>query len=119
MELKKKTTYELNNGIEIPILGLGTYMMKGSEATKSIKTALELGYRLIDTASFYDNEEEVGQAIKESGLDREEIFLTTKVWNTEQGYEETKEAFQRSLNRLQTDYVDLYLIHWPDNWLKK
>ncbi|WP_208589732.1 aldo/keto reductase [Gracilibacillus suaedae] len=108
------TTLKLNNGTEIPAVGLGVYKAEpGDEVYHAVKSALELGYRHIDTASLYANEEGVGQAIKDSGIPREEIFVTTKVWNDEQGYEETKAAFKRSLERLQMDYVDLYLVHWP------
>ncbi|WP_018933958.1 aldo/keto reductase [Gracilibacillus lacisalsi] len=108
------TTLKLNNGTEIPAVGLGVYKAEpGDEVYHAVKSALELGYRHIDTASLYANEEGVGQAIKDSGIPREEIFVTTKVWNDEQGYEETKAAFKRSLERLQMDYVNLYLVHWP------
>ncbi|UOQ46740.1 aldo/keto reductase [Gracilibacillus caseinilyticus] len=109
-----RTTRKLNNGTEIPAIGLGVYKAEaGEEVYQAVKSALELGYRHIDTASLYGNEEGVGQAIKDSDVPREEIFVTTKVWNDEQGYEETKAAFTRSLERLQMDYVDLYLVHWP------
>ncbi len=108
------TTLKLNNGTEIPAVGLGVYKAEpGDEVYHAVRSALELGYRHIDTASLYANEEGVGQAIVDSGIPREEIFVTTKVWNDEQGYEETKAAFKRSLERLQMDYVDLYLVHWP------
>ncbi|WP_028781868.1 aldo/keto reductase [Thalassobacillus devorans] len=108
------STVKLRNDVEMPWLGLGVYKMEdGQEVVDSVKSALELGYRHIDTASFYKNEEGVGQAIKESEVPREEIFVTTKVWNDEQGYEETLEAFERSLNKLGLEYLDLYLIHWP------
>ncbi|MGP4038403.1 aldo/keto reductase [Gracilibacillus sp. D59] len=108
------TTLKLNNESEIPAVGLGVYKAEpGDEVYHAVRSALELGYRHIDTASLYANEEGVGQAIKDSGIPREEIFVTTKVWNDEQGYEETKAAFKRSLERLQMDYVDLYLVHWP------
>ncbi|GAE93373.1 oxidoreductase [Gracilibacillus boraciitolerans JCM 21714] len=105
---------KLNNGTEIPQIGLGVYKAEaGDEVYQAVKSALALGYRHIDTASLYANEEGVGQAIKDSDVPREEIFVTTKVWNDEQGYDETKAAFKRSLERLQMDYVDLYLVHWP------
>ncbi|MFG6116368.1 aldo/keto reductase [Halobacillus sp. MO56] len=108
------STVKMRNHVEMPWLGLGVYKMEdGQEVVDSVKSALELGYRHIDTASFYKNEEGVGQAIKESDVPREEIFVTTKVWNDEQGYEETLEAFDRSLNKLGLEYLDLYLIHWP------
>lgn len=88
-------------------------MEDGKEVVEAVKSAIELGYRHIDTASFYGNEEGVGKAIKESDIPREDLFITTKVWNDEQGYENTLEAFDRSLNKLGLDYIDLYLIHWP------
>ncbi|MED5052959.1 aldo/keto reductase [Anoxybacillus rupiensis] len=104
----------LSNGVKMPWLGLGVYKVSnGDEVVKAVRTALEIGYRHIDTASFYENEEGVGQAIKESGIPREQLFVTTKVWNTEQGYEETLQAFKRSANKLGLEYVDLYLVHWP------
>lgn len=108
------TTKTLNNGVEIPVIGLGVYKVEdGKTVYDAVRSALELGYRHIDTASFYQNEEGVGKAIADSGIPRDEIFVTTKVWNDEQGYEETLAAFERSLTRLNMDYVDLYLVHWP------
>ncbi|MFL0363283.1 aldo/keto reductase [Pseudobacillus sp. 179-B 2D1 NHS] len=107
-------TLTLNNGLAIPQVGLGVYKMTDeAEANFAIQSALRMGYRLIDTAAIYENEQIVGQAIKESGVNREEVFLTTKVWNSDQGYDETLKAFDTSLNKLQTNYLDLYLIHWP------
>ncbi|UOQ43600.1 aldo/keto reductase [Halobacillus salinarum] len=104
----------LSNGIKMPWVGLGVYKMDdGEQVVKAVKSALSLGYRHIDTASFYDNEEGVGRAIRESDVPREELFVTTKVWNDEQGYDETLRAFERSMNKLGLDYLDLYLIHWP------
>ncbi|WLR52736.1 aldo/keto reductase [Bacillus tianshenii] len=104
----------LNNGVNMPYFGLGTYKMENEQETvEAVKKALQHGYRLIDTASFYDNEEEVGKGIAESGVNREEIFVTTKVWNSEQGYDETLQACERSLKKLGLDTIDLYLIHWP------
>jgi len=103
----------LNNGVQMPALGLGTYKLVGKEAYAPVRAALNYGYRHIDTASFYENEEEVGRAVRESGVPREEVFITSKVWNTEQGYDETLAAFDRSLKRLGTDHIDLYLVHWP------
>lgn len=98
----------------MPYFGLGVYKMKeGDEVVDSVKAALETGYRSIDTAAFYRNEKSVGLAIKESGVSREEIFVTTKLWNSDQGYENTLAAFENSLEELSMDYVDLYLIHWP------
>ena len=104
----------LNNGVEMPWLGLGLYKSKnGIETVNAIKTALNYGYRSFDTASFYGNEESVGQAIHDSSISRKDLFLTTKVWNSEQGFIKTKKAFETSLNKLELDYIDLYLIHWP------
>ncbi len=104
----------LSNGVGIPWLGFGTFKIpEGEEVINSVKTALEVGYRHIDTAAVYRNETGVGKAIKESGVPREEIFVTSKVWNTDQGYDSTLKAFEESLKRLDTDYLDLYLIHWP------
>ncbi|MDO4649612.1 MAG: aldo/keto reductase [Eubacteriales bacterium] len=106
--------YTLNNGMKIPCIGFGTYKTNDfSEGVRIVKDAIEAGYRYFDTASLYETERALGQALKESGLKREEYFVATKVWIDEMGREETKQAFQRSLERLQLDYVDLYLIHWP------
>lgn len=105
---------KLNNGYEMPYFGLGVYKSKdGDEVKNAIHFALKAGYRHIDTASFYKNEEGVGEAIKESDIPREEIFVTSKVWNDDQGYEGTLKAIDESLAKLQMDYLDLYLIHWP------
>lgn len=104
---------KLNNGLDIPNIGLGLWKAKGSEAVQAVRWALESGYRLIDTAMIYENEEETGTAIAESGVDRGEIFLTTKLWNADQGYASGLKAIDRSLKLLKTDYVDLYLVHWP------
>ncbi|QKY70026.1 aldo/keto reductase [Lentibacillus sp. CBA3610] len=107
-------TVTLNNGVKIPGFGLGVYKVEDGDVTvASVKAALKHGYRSIDTASFYDNEKGVGQGIRESGVPREEIFVTSKVWNDEQGYESTLQAFEKSLEKLGMDYLDLYLIHWP------
>lgn len=104
----------LNNGLEMPWLGFGVWRMDdGDETVNSVLTAIETGYRSIDTATIYKNEKGVGQAIKDAGVAREEIFLTTKVWNDDQRAGRVAEAFEESLEKLQTDYVDLYLIHWP------
>ncbi|OEK01937.1 glyoxal reductase [Roseivirga sp. 4D4] len=104
----------LSNGVSIPMVGLGVLKAKdGLEVESAVRTALQNGYRLIDTAAAYQNEAGVGNAIKASGIPRDEIFLTTKVWNSDQGYENTLAAFEHSLELLQTDYIDLYLIHWP------
>jgi 2,5-diketo-D-gluconate reductase A len=104
----------LNNGVEMPILGFGVFQIPDAEeCERSVYEALQTGYRLIDTAAVYMNEEAVGRAVKRSGVAREEIFVTTKLWVSEGGYEGAKEAFERSLQRLQLDYLDLYLIHQP------
>ena len=104
----------LNNGVEIPRLGLGVYQSPPGQATRrAVKYALEIGYRHIDTAQLYGNEADVGNALRESGIKREEVFITTKVWNSYQGYDSTLQACEQSLRRLDMTYVDLYLIHWP------
>src|SRR5699024_7447099 len=105
---------KLSKGVLMPQIGLGVYKMTDEEETiHAIRTAIETGYRAIDTASYYFNEREVGQAIKESGIAREELFITTKVWNDDQGYDNTLRAFEKSLELLGLDYIDLYLTHWP------
>jgi methylglyoxal/glyoxal reductase len=105
---------KLHNGVEMPWFGLGVFKVKeGSEVIDSVKAALKNGYRSIDTAAVYQNEEGVGQGIRESGVAREEIFVTSKVWNSDQGYETTLQAYETSLKKLGLDYLDLYLIHWP------
>ncbi|GMA60860.1 aldo/keto reductase [Alicyclobacillus fastidiosus] len=107
-------TTKLNNGVEMPWFGLGVYKAQaGAEVEQAIHDALEIGYRHIDTAALYENEESVGEAIRTSGLKREDVFVTTKLWNTEQGYESTLKAFETSRKKLKFDYIDLYLIHWP------
>jgi diketogulonate reductase-like aldo/keto reductase len=113
-------TFELHNGVQMPYFGLGVYLSKdGSEVINAVKDALNHGYRHIDTAAIYDNEDGVGQGIKESDVAREDVFLVSKVWNTDQGYDSTLHAFDASLERLGTDYLDLYLIHWPKGELSK
>lgn len=105
----------LNNDVKIPSIGFGTYKSGNDDETaKIVKYALEVGYRQIDTASFYGNEVGVGRGIKESSVKREDIFLVTKLWNSDHGYENTIKAFNRSLENLQVEYIDLYLIHWPN-----
>lgn len=111
--MKKPANKQLNNGTTIPQLGLGVYKVPAEEVYETVKNALELGYRHIDTASFYGNEEGVGEAIRDSGIPRGELFVTTKVWNDEHGFGRALRAFDASLNRLGMDYVDLYMIHWP------
>jgi methylglyoxal/glyoxal reductase len=109
-----QSTTTLPNGVKMPWLGLGVFKVEdGSEVVNSVKTALEVGYRSIDTAAIYGNEEGVGKAIAESTVPREELFITTKVWNANHGYEATLAAFDVSLEKLGLDYLDLYLIHWP------
>jgi len=105
---------KLNNGIEMPCVGLGVFRIEDNkEAEKVVRTALSVGYKHIDTAMYYHNEEAVGKAIRESGVSREDIFVTTKMWNADQRSGKVKEAFDASMKRLDIDYIDLYLIHWP------
>lgn len=107
-------TFTLHNGVEMPYLGLGVYLSEeGKEVEQAVHWALETGYRNIDTASFYGNEAGVGRAVRQSGLRREEVFVTSKVWNSDQGYDTTLEAFERSMALLGLDVMDLYLVHWP------
>jgi diketogulonate reductase-like aldo/keto reductase len=111
---KLSDTTPLHNGVEIPWLGLGVLRTPEGEAVENaVRWALEAGYRSIDTATVYENETGVGRAIKQSGLPREDLFVTSKVWNTDQGYETTLKAFEASLKQLDLDYLDLYLVHWP------
>ncbi|MEW2920701.1 aldo/keto reductase [Muricauda sp. ANG21] len=113
-------TFELHNGVQMPYFGLGVYLSKdGNEVIHAVKDALNHGYRHIDTAAIYNNEEGVGTGIRESNVDRKDVFLVSKVWNTDQGYDSTLKAFDASLNRLGTDYLDLYLVHWPKEGLYK
>lgn len=112
--LSLQSQVKLANGVEIPCLGLGVYQSPPGRTTQhAVKYALGIGYRHIDTASLYGNEEDVGVALRESGLRRDEVFITTKVWNSEQGYDSTLRACEGSLRRMGFTYVDLYLIHWP------
>lgn len=112
----------LNNKLEMPQLGFGVWQVDSDEAAEAVSTALKTGYTSIDTAMIYKNEEGVGKALKETTVPREDLFITTKVWNSDQGYESTLRAFDESLERLGLDYVDLYLIHWPtpefDNYVE-
>jgi diketogulonate reductase-like aldo/keto reductase len=104
----------LNNGVEMPILGFGVFQIEDlAECERSVRDAIDVGYRLIDTAASYGNEQAVGNAIRTSGVPRSELFITTKLWIADTGYEKTKRAFDRSMKRLQLDYLDLYLIHQP------
>lgn len=114
MKLNKGATKKLTNGVEMPRIGLGVYKMTDPETTiQAISSAIDIGYRHIDTASLYGNEKEVGEAIRNSSVSREDIFVTTKVWDTDQGYDQTLRAFEKSLELLGMDYVNLYLTHWP------
>ena len=114
MKLKIDSTAELLNGVQMPRLGLGVWRtQEGVEVERAVTAALQTGYRLIDTAALYGNEAGVGNAVRASGIPREQLFITTKVWNDRQGYDETLRAFQDSAERLNLDYVDLYLVHWP------
>jgi len=114
MELTIRSTIRLNNGVEIPRLGLGVYRAAaGAETRNAVLWALEAGYRHVDTAAAYGNEADVGRAIRESGIPRANVFVTTKLWNDDHGYDAALAAFDASLERLGFDYVDLYLIHWP------
>jgi diketogulonate reductase-like aldo/keto reductase len=103
----------LNNGVEMPQLGFGVWQVPDDEAERAVATALEAGYRSIDTAAIYGNEEGTGRAVAASGIPREEVFVTTKLWNSDQGYDSALRAFDTSLGKLGLEYVDLYLIHWP------
>ncbi|MEH7074299.1 aldo/keto reductase [Neobacillus drentensis] len=109
-----QSTTTLNNGVKMPWFGLDVFKVdEGPELVNAVKTAIQHGYRSIDTAAIYGNEEGVGRGIKESGIAREELFITSKVWNADLGYDSTLAAYQTSLDKLGLDYLDLYLIHWP------
>ena len=114
--------FKLNNDMKIPCVGFGTYKAAEGNNVEVLKTAIEVGYRYFDTASFYQTEDFLGQAIRESNLPREDFFLVSKMWKDEMGYQQTKDALEKSLKRLDTDYLDIYLIHWPrpsadcENW---
>lgn len=115
-------TYTLNNGVKIPIVGFGTYKAADGKSADVIKKAIESGYRYFDTASFYGTEAYLAEAIRQSGLPRKDFFITSKLWKSEMGYKNARDAFRRTLENLDTDYLDLYLIHWPlpepgyENW---
>ncbi|GFH38999.1 aldo/keto reductase [Streptomyces pacificus] len=111
--MSKVPSITLNNGIAMPQIGFGVWQVSDDEAAKVVGTALEAGYRSVDTATVYENERGTGQALAASGIPREELFVTTKLWNSDQGYDAALRAFDASLTRLGLDYVDLYLIHWP------
>ncbi|MES2520753.1 MAG: aldo/keto reductase [Bacteroidota bacterium] len=113
VENQNQVYTKLNNGVKMPLLGLGVYDMYNREAEQAVEWALQIGYQLIDTASMYENEVEIGNGIRRSGVDRKDIFLTTKVNNSEQGYDNTLKAFDESLKKLNCEYIDLYLVHWP------
>jgi diketogulonate reductase-like aldo/keto reductase len=106
-------TYDLSNDEKIPAIGFGTWEVEPEKAAQSVVDAIDSGYRLIDTAKIYNNEKEVGEGIRASHVPREELFVTTKLWNDDQGYDSTRRAFDTSLEALGLDYLDLYLIHWP------
>lgn len=109
-----KDTFTLNNGYNIPCIGFGTWQTPdGETAVNSVIEAIKSGYKHIDTAAIYGNEKSIGKAIKESGINRDELFITSKVWNKDRGYKTTLAAFEKTINDLQIDYLDLYLIHWP------
>ncbi len=109
-----KDNFILHNGVKIPCVGFGTWQIPNNQiCVDAVKNALKAGYRHIDTASIYENEEKVGLAIRESDIPRDQIFVTSKLWNSDQGYESTLEAFDKTMKRLSLDYLDLYLIHWP------
>ena len=114
MRLTLDSRAVLNNGVEIPLLGVGVYQSPPGQTTENaVRYALMIGYRLIDTAQLYGNEEDVGRALRKSGVSRDDVFITTKVWNSDQGYESTLQACNKSLQKLGLSYLDLYLIHWP------
>ena len=118
-----KSSFILNNGVEIPCVGFGTWKTpEGPVTVESVEAALDAGYRHIDTAAYYGNENSIGLTLRDCGIDRSDIFVTSKLWNTERGYDKTMAAFEKTLKTLRLDYLDLYLIHWPavakqyDNW---
>jgi 2,5-diketo-D-gluconate reductase A len=111
--VSKVPSISLNNGVAMPQLGFGVWQVPDDEAAKAVATALEAGYRSIDTAAIYENEAGTGRAVAASGIPREELFITTKLWNSDQGYDSSLRAFDASLDKLGLDYIDLYLIHWP------
>ena len=120
MDKKIDSRVKLNNGINMPYFGLGVYLADvGSEVQNAMRHALKVGYRLFDTASFYGNEADVGKVVKENMIPRDEIFVTTKLWNSDHGYDRTIKAYQESLDLMGLETIDLYLIHWPVEGLRK
>jgi diketogulonate reductase-like aldo/keto reductase len=114
MDLTLRSRLKLNSGAEMPVLGLGVWnIASGGPTRKAVKAAFEAGYRLVDTAKMYGNEDDVGAAVRESGLPRDEVFITTKLWNSDHGYESTLRAYDASVKRMGLPFVDLYLVHWP------
>ena len=111
-------SFVLNNGLTMPAIGFGTHSLRGADCERYVSQAISVGYRLLDTATVYGNEEHVGAGIKQSGIDRKELFVTSKLWVDDTGYEGAKKAFQTSLDKLELDYLDLYLIHRPRGDLK-
>ena len=109
------SSFMLNNGLSIPCVGYGTFQTPNDETCAAVLEAIKVGYRHIDTAAFYGNEEGVGEAVRKSGVPREQLFITSKVWNSDRGYEKTKAAFAKTMKNLQMEYLDLLLIRWPAN----
>ena len=118
-DLSLESKVKLNNGVDIPVLGLGTYLATSQVGYEAVRHALKIGYRHIDTAAFYGNEKEIGRAISDDDVPREEIFVTTKLWNSNHGYENALAAFEESIEKLGLEYIDLYLIHWPVTGLRQ
>src|SRR5690606_17960940 len=113
IRMTKSPLIPLNNGIEMPALGLGVFQSRPDETVGAVKDAIAVGYRLIDTAAVYRNEAQVGQGIAQSGIDRSELFVTTKAWISDYGFDQTLHAFDRSMGKLGLEQLDLYLLHWP------
>jgi diketogulonate reductase-like aldo/keto reductase len=113
MATAKNSLYKLNNGIEMPALGLGVFHSEPEQTVAAVRSAAAAGYRLIDTAAAYMNEQQVGEGVRSSGISREELFVTTKLWISDYGYDQTLHAFDRSLRKLGFDFIDLYMLHWP------